>query len=87
MEINVSMFDTSKVTKMDNLFREMEFLEYIDISNFNLENVINTVSMFQDCINLIEIKFKNDTLTNNLEDMNSMFKECNSLEEINTNIS
>ena len=43
--------------------------------------------MFQDCTNVIKIIFKNDTLTNNLEEMNSMFKECNSLEEINTNIS
>ena len=61
-------------------------MKYINISNFDLKNVVNIASMFQGCIRLIEIYFNNDILTENLEDMNSMFYRCESLEYINTKI-
>ena len=79
-------FDTSKIVKMDNMFNQCKSLINLDISNFSLISVVNASSMFQDCINLKEIKFNNNTITNNLEDMNSMFYGCNSLEYINANI-
>ena len=71
---------------MDNMFRGCRYLEYINISNFDLKNVINTASMFEGCLRLIEIYFNNDTLTENLLDMNSMFSGCESLKYINTKI-
>ena len=42
--------------------------------------------MFENCEKLKDINFNNDTLTNNLIDMNSMFFNCRNLEKINTQI-
>ena len=41
-------------------------LTIIDISSFNLENVIDLSYMFQDCYNLNEIIFNESTSTKNL---------------------
>ena len=61
-------------------------LKSLDLSNFNLDNVISTQSMFKSCSSLKEIKFNDNTLTKNLENMNSMFDFCKSLKYINTKI-
>ena len=42
--------------------------------------------MLENCEKLKDINFNNDTLTNNLIDMNSMFFNCRNLEKINTQI-
>ena len=42
--------------------------------------------MFDNCENLREIKFNKNTLTKNLENMNSMFTNCFFLNYINTSI-
>ena len=52
---------------MDYMFYHCEYLENIDISNFDLKSVVNTSSMFQGCINLKKIKFNNNTSTENLK--------------------
>ena len=78
--------DTSNVSKMDFMFSDCSKLTKLDISNYSLEKVTDTSSMFQGCTDLKEIKFKENTLTRNLEDMNSMFNGCYSLEYINTKI-
>ena len=78
--------DTSNVSKMDFMFSDCSKLTILDISNCSLEKVTDTSSMFQGCTDLKEIKFKENTLTRNLEDMNSMFNGCYSLEYINTKI-
>ena len=41
-KLNLSNFNTSKVTKMDFMFYECDTLTSLDISNFNLANVTNT---------------------------------------------
>jgi len=58
----------------------------IKLSNFNLENLNNSEYMFGECYNLKEIIFNNNTRTNNLKKMDSMFQYCRSLEYIDTNI-
>ena len=55
------------------MFFECFNLYYLDISKFNLENLINADSMFRQCNNLKEIEFNNNTRTNNLQEMSSMF--------------
>ena len=79
-------FDTSKVTQMNEMFSGCKQLVYLDLTNFYLENIINTEYMFEDCYKLKEIKFNNDTKTNNLKKMNTMFQNCHSLEYIDTKI-
>ena len=79
-------FDTSKVTRMDYMFYHCEKITNIDITSFNLENLKNATSMFEGCFALKNIKFNDNTLTKNLEDMNKMFYYCSSLECINMKI-
>ena len=42
--------------------------------------------MFEVCFKLKKLIFNNNTRTNNLEEMSCMFSECESLENINTEI-
>ena len=57
--------DTSKVTQMDYMFYNCVKLNYLDISSFYLENLINSSYMFQGCTNLTEIKFNDNSTTKN----------------------
>ena len=50
---------------MEHMFHGCQNLEDINISNFNLENVISTSSMFQGCLRVKNINFNGDTLTEN----------------------
>jgi len=79
-------FNTSKVEIMDYMFYYCKSLTYLDLSGFNLENLKNSSNMFAYCINLKELKFSNNILTKNLESMESMFFDCESLEKIDTKI-
>ena len=71
---------------MEHMFHGCNGLSSLDISNFDLENVVNMSSMFKGCTNLTNIIFKDDTLTKSLEDMSYMFFGCEKLHTINTKI-
>ena len=60
---------------MDNMFAFC-VLKILDISNFRFENVVNLSYMFQECNYLEEIKFNDNTTTENLEIMSNMFQRC-----------
>ena len=79
-------FNTTNIERMDNMFNGCESLTYLDISGFNLENLKNSYTMFADCRKLKEIKFNNNTTTKNLETMEGMFYNCQSLVHITTKI-
>ena len=68
------------------MFYGCQSLIYLDLSGFDLENLKSSNLMFAYCISLIEIKFNNNTSTKNLETMELMFVDCESLESINTKI-
>ena len=76
----------SKVKYMEYIFYNLVNLTYLDLSKFNLENLVNASHMFHGCTNLIEIKFNENSKTINLEDMNHIFDSCKSLEHINIKI-
>ena len=44
--INLSSFNTQKVTYMQHMFEHCPYLEKVDISNFNTQNVTNMESFF-----------------------------------------
>ena len=79
-------FNTSKVTNMDWMFYYNDELTSLDLSNFDLENLVNSEFMFGYCTKLEKIIFKKGTITKNLKQMSNMFWHCESLKNINTEI-
>ena len=84
VSLNLSSFNTKKVTNMARMFYGCKNLKRLDLSNFHTSNVITMDEMFLDCINLHYINFENIN-SNSLISMSKMFKNCQNLEYINLN--
>ncbi len=80
-KMDLSEFDTSKVTDMGWMFYSCQSLAEIDVSGFDTSKVINMYSMFYDCSNLKKIDVSKFD-TSNVIDMTYMFAACNNLESI-----
>ena len=50
-ELNVTNFNTDKVTNMFFMFKGCSSLKELNISNFNIDNVTNMYYMFSRCSN------------------------------------
>ena len=88
LEVDVSKFNTSKVTNMGDLFRNCFKLTKIiglgeeDLnSNFVTDNVTNMSMIFSYCYALKELNVTGFS-TSNVKSMHCMFKECQELERI-----
>ena len=79
--LNLSTFDTSNVTTMQEMFASCNNLAQLDISNFNTQNVTTMYSMFADCFALIELDLSSFN-TINLTNTYHMFWRCSSLTTI-----
>lgn len=75
--IDLSNFDTSNVTDMNNMFHGCKALTSLDLSNFNTSNVTAMTAMFKDCL-LTSLDVSNFN-TSNLVTMNSIFNGCKAL--------
>jgi len=73
---------TGFLTKIDYMFYGCCNLIYINLSNFNTQNVMCMKMLFCDCNSLKEINLSNFN-TQNVTDMSDMFLGCNSLTNIN----
>ena len=81
-DIDLSNFDHSEITNMNDMFNNCINLKKIKFSNFEIKNVTDMSYMFNYCKNLKEIKFpKIDT--SKVISMEGMFQSCENLEEIN----
>ena len=96
--LDLSSFDTSNVTNMGGMFYYCNSLTSLDLSKFNTSNVTNMGGswqiistshisgngngMFSQCSNLKRIVFGNNFDTSNVTNMNFMFANCESLEEL-----
>ena len=74
-QIDLSVFDASKVTKMNSMFRECSNLERINFGNINTSSVEDMSDLFHDCSHLIEIDLTNFD-TSSVTKMNYMFSGC-----------
>lgn len=74
--IGLDKFNTSKVTEMRRMFYSCESLVGLDLSNFDMSNVIYIDSMFNMCSVLTEIKGIDDWNTSNVTAMNYIFGNC-----------
>ena len=79
--INLSHFDTSKVTSMYDMFANSSY-KSLDISNFDLSSLKSMGEMFAYNRLLTSINI-NGIDTSNVTNMKRLFRECESLENIN----
>ena len=80
--LNVSKFNTTKVTGMGWMFSNCNRLTTLDLSNFDTKNVTGMGWMFSNCNKLTTLDLSNFD-TKNVTDMSSMFYNCNNLTTLN----
>ena len=86
-EVDLSNFNTSKVTDMGYLFSNYIKLKLIKgIEKLNTNEVINMKAMFQKCQELEELDLSNFN-TSKVMDMKSMFNQCIKLKKLDFQIS
>ena len=76
--IDLSRFNTSKVTSMENMFRDTLFTT-LNLSSFDTSKVTDMSSMFSSCKNLTTIYASNKFITDNVTNSTSMFSGDNKL--------
>ena len=79
--IDLSSFNSSKVTNTGFMFYNCPSLEFINFSSFNTENVDNMNCMFYGCSKLKSINLSS-FITSKVYNINSMFAGCSSLRSI-----
>ena len=77
-ELDLSSFDTSKVTLMNNMFAECSGLTELDLSGFDTAKVTDMSDMFGYCSGLTSLDLSSFD-TSKVELMNSMFGRCSGL--------
>jgi len=71
-----------KLSKTCYMFNDCSSLKYIDLSNFNVQNVKNMRCMFSNCSSLTKINLSNFN-AQNITNMGFFFCGCKSLNNIN----
>ena len=80
--IDLSKFDSSKITNMKEMFLNCNKLEYINLNNFNTSSVSNMNGTFRSCESLKSLNLSSFD-TNNVIYMNNMFFKCKALTSLN----
>ena len=79
-ELNVSNFNTEKVTMMNHMFADCRSLTDLHLGSFYAKKVIDAQSMFLNCENLHRIYVGDDWIFLNVSSSSDMFYNCYSLE-------
>ena len=82
ISIDLSHFNASSMTIMNNLFGGLEMLKSVDLTNLDTSKVTDMNSMFSGCVYLQSIDLSNLDLSS-VESMQTMFDSCISLKFIN----
>ena len=82
ISLNLSNFDTSKVTNMSYMFFNTSSLTSLNLSNFDTSQVMNMDSIFRRMTNLTTIDLSNFD-TSKVTDMSSMFSDMHNLTTLN----
>ena len=77
--LNVTSFDTCKVTSMFAMFNSCTSLESLDLSSFNASSVTTMMVMFGNCPSLKSLTFSSRFDTSNVENMRLLFAGCKAL--------
>ena len=81
-EINLSNFNTSKVTNMKRFFSYCSSLTSLDLTNFNTNQVNDMDCMFCGCLSLSSLDLSHFE-TSKVTIMQQMFDDCTNLKYIN----
>ncbi len=76
--LDMSVFNTSNVTKMDYMFDNCSTLTSLDVSNFDTSKVTYMTCMFYDCSALTGLDLSNFN-TSKVTNMRGMFWNCSAL--------
>ena len=79
--LDLSNFNTEKVTDMNKMFYNCNKLSSLDLSNFNTEKVTNMSGMFYNCNKLSSLDLSNFN-TEKVTNMSGMFFGCSALTTI-----
>ena len=82
--LDVSNFNTEKVTYMSSMFSYCKALTSLDVSNFNTQNVTHMDGMFFDCKSLTTIFCNSNWKVGDKVNGGYMFENCTQLKGINT---
>ena len=80
-ELDVSFFDTTKVTEMAYMFSHCAKLEQLNVKGFSTTNVSTMRGMFSHCHNLRELDTSSFDM-GNVSDITDMFDGCSSLKDL-----
>ena len=81
IEIDLSNFDSSKVTSMKSMFRYCEYLKKINFGNMVTSSVQDMSNQFEFCYKLEYIDVSNFD-TSSVTNMNYMFSDCHQIKTI-----
>ena len=79
--LDLSNFDTSRVTSMESMFRHMYGLTNFSLPSFNTSNVTDMAYMFEDVKNLVSLDLSSFN-TANVQNMEEMFAHAAALQTI-----
>ena len=82
LELDLSDFDTSNATDMNNMFHGIPNLTTLDLSNFDTSKVTDMAEMFRDMPNLTALNLSNFD-TSQVTDMQQMFSSMHRLTSLN----
>ena len=77
-DLNLSIFNTSNVTSMKEMFAYCSSLTSLDLSNFDTSRVTSMDDLFWQCESLTDLDLSGFN-TSNVTDMSGMFSYCSSL--------
>lgn len=83
--LDLSNFDTSRVTKMTRMFGDCHSLKSLDLSSFDTSNVTVMDDMFFNCISLPSVDLSNFD-TSKVTDMAGMFSVCKLVKALDTKV-
>ena len=77
--LDLSSFNTSKVTSMKSMFLYCYALTTLNLSTFDTKEVMNMAGMFYGCNNLNSLDLPSSFTTSKVTTMYAMFYDCNKL--------
>ena len=80
--LDMSYINTTKVTNMSNVFNGCTNLKTLNVDGFDLSSTVQTYGMFKNCSSLEMLDLSTWKVTQRINDMSEMFRDCTNLKTI-----